>query len=563
MREDKETKMVIAWIDHEQTSLDEITQEIGNAVRVQHENMYVKDSCNLVDILIEARLEDLPPVLAERALARLAEKCPEPDLVFVDLSFGPSTHSDAVQKGRWLANVLQKKLYPIPVVVYSKHPLTPKNRAFISSDRFAAVLEKIRDLYETESLLDGDTWYALFEEIIRKSKDAAAVPPHALSAPIRKVEWKSGHPLNNSPSFREVALKLTAQALEFLQPSSSEIEISELSGGFSGSYVLKAQVQGKPAAFVIKIDEDPRKLEKELKGYQLIEGSVENQYYLSLPRTSAGLVKLYHEWWGAFAMSYEARAKPLLDFSQLESEVLGSIYRRVWEKCLYHLYGEVSEDKLEISDILTEKVRNSARDGLSSIIRYQNRIPELGGLEISSIENCISFLENTGQVSNDKISIPYVEQIHGDLNCRNILYDSEQNSFRLIDFPNVGTRSCFAVDFVKAEAELILIMMDWATGRDCDFPQIKIWASLVDAISKKFMPDETGLSDSEGDRIMKVVKAIRQTYINRLSDFADPMEAYRLYLIVRIISYLNYSDITVAKRVLALLWVGLLLKHRW
>ena len=64
--------------------------------------------------------------------------------------------------------------------------------------------------------------------------------------------------------------------------SAARVTLSQLGGGFSGSYVVKAEIEGSSPFVVIKIDEDAGKLERELEGYRIIERRIEAEHYLPL-----------------------------------------------------------------------------------------------------------------------------------------------------------------------------------------------------------------------------------------------------------------------------------------
>lgn len=560
-------KYVIAWLDHEKPKVDTIITRIGEMKRMTSTNEYIRDCCEFVPLIIKPEVLNK---LVERALVKIRTSNERhPDLLLVDLNFGDHA-SPSTEAGRNLALELRKTLYPIPVGVYTAHQLTNLSRVTIAADRFAVVLEGITNLYDGGPTirLMGDDWYNLFSRIITDARRAAVSTPLILaeSAQNSVVKWDDGQPFHRAPSFMKIGPKLASLALSWLDPAPDEILLSQLAGGFSGSFVVKASIPGRPAAYVVKMDEDPQKLTKELAGHQRVKSLVGHQYYLPLVSPDVTRpVMITEEWWGAFAMVYEGEARPLLDHPHLRSNTLAVIYQRLWKECLFHLYGPIlPPESTNQAEVLTERIRESALSGWMSLSRYASNLNFLSAPLRSSAQRALSYLSApTASVDPKLINAPWVERVHGDLNCRNVLYNERDHSFRMIDFPHVGPPNCLAVDFVKAEAELVLIILDWATGRDCDFARLDSWGGLTDILTKGFDIAPNTFTDPELERVLAPIRAIRETYMTCADDQGDAAQAYLLYLLTRVLVYVSYSDLSTAKRFLALVWVGQLLDADW
>lgn len=560
-------KPVIVFVDHEEKSLEEVIGSIGKPKRTRSTMEKVGESCVMLGAFVEAMPRD---TLFDRAVAKVNEVSSTRDLILVDLSFDDeSRESKSIVYGRELALKLKEHFKGVAVGVYSKYDLSPRDRAYISSDGFSLMLEEIRKMYDGARSLPGDLWYDLFQITIAKARKAYErdTPPHGLTDSDGTVRWADGHPVHRSRGFMEAAPNLAASALRWLPDKPSEIIISELGGGFSGAYVIKAVLPGRPTSFVIKIDEDPEKLERELKGYQIIQSRVEHRYYL--PLVGMGVkwpVTLYSDWWGAFAMSYEGSAKPLLEhLANPDGEPLSEIYRRLWDRCLFSLYGSASKREVELRNIVPDTAWDTAREGGKALERYKPRVNEFNDSTRDAFGRAASLVVDPLRppvYDRDTINVDWVEQIHGDLNCRNILYAGDDRSFSIIDFPNVSPNG-LAIDFVKAEAELVLIMLDWSTGRDCDFMQIDAWAELTGYISAGFSPTSRDWNVPEIERVFSAIAVIREIFSSRAQNSTESKEAYRLYLLSRVLRYVGYSDITIAKRFLALIWAGQLSGGKW
>lgn len=163
---DASHRPTILLVDHEQRSLDELIEKIGSPKRTRSTMRKVSDSCDIVGILIEAQPRE---TVFERAFEKI-DNCQNKDMILVDLSFDDENRESAsVQYGRELALRLRDHYGPhVAVGVYSKYDLSPRDRALLSSDGFALLLEEIRKMYDGSRRLTGDDWYDLFQEVISK-----------------------------------------------------------------------------------------------------------------------------------------------------------------------------------------------------------------------------------------------------------------------------------------------------------------------------------------------------------------------------------------------------------
>lgn len=265
-------------------------------------------------------------------------------------------------------------------------------------------------------------------------------------------------------------------------------------------------------------------------------------------------------------MHYEGNAKPLIEHSDIAGPELAKLYKDIWENCLFDLYGTVTSDDVTPAVIGAATALSLAKRGLHGLHRYLARHDEFNESCKSTIKKTLTLLEEASDDGTwgfgDIRGAPWVERVHGDLNCRNVLYRRDQKTFKLIDFPNIA-RNCLAVDFTKAEAELVLIMMDWATGKDCDFSRIDLWATLTLELAADFSPRTGTIEDPEASRVMEAVHTIREVYGSKGDAMSGTKEAYRLYLLARVLRYIAYSDLSIAKRFLAMIWAGQLVETRW
>jgi len=548
-------KMVIAFVDHEENSLDEIISKISTK-RATSTMKTVAQSYDLISVLVEPEPAE---TLAERVITKLTEIDSRLDLVLVDLSFDNENRDGSVHRGRALAQRIREHFSGLAVGVYSRVELSPRDKGLISSDRFALRLDEFRKMFDNlPPVMTGDDWNDVLQAVRRKSMEEAARLPSGLDIQSpSNIAWAVNHPLTHSIGFERAALKLVSSALGCLElGEDSQIKIHQLSGGFSGSFLVKAEIVGG-ASFVIKIDEDPNKLVNELKGYRKVRAKLDHKYYLTPISSDHDPVKLTRDWWGAFAMPYEGDAKPLLEELPSGGSDLAALYQDLWNNCLFNLYGITSVKKVPMKDIVPQGAGAAAVDGWNALSRYNERFSSLGITRTQAVQRLLSSLVEKDKQGfhSRKINAPWVEEAHGDLNCRNILYHNKNRVFRILDFPHVGP-NCLAFDFVKAEAELMLIMLDWPTGRDCDFERIELWESISQELSQSLIPKARKFNESDAERAFQGISAIRQLYKDRAADNGEVERTYLMYLFSRVLRYLSYADLTIPKRHFAFVWAS-------
>jgi len=560
----KSTKLRIALIDHEKRKVERIAKNIGEQDYGKINTRKLAEVCEMIPITLNiknATRERLLEMVIERL--RPTTSAEFPDMVFVDINLGPpsSTGEDrAANRGINLALDLRRALPHTPVGLYTGFHLSSLDKVRISMMSFAAILENISDLAEGQEdvMLTGDQWLEVFEEILKIAGEQASQLPSFLNfSGGPEPLWAVGNPLSRSLGLLRAAPKLVAHTLAHL-PNKPEIEMTQLSGGFSGSFLIRADVSGGDAAFVVKIDEDPSKLSKELKGYQIIESRVRQKYYLPVSGSyREEPFKLSDNWWGAFAMAYEFDAKPLIEQS-LSGTELCELYRALWDECLFSLYGDTQSMPTVVGEFLPQEFVEIAKKGWNSLSRYKEKYKVIDPHGIDAINEMIDQLGRIDgtDILKKSINVPWVEHVHGDLNCRNILYEKDKRLFRVLDFPHVGPPNCLAIDFAKAEAELVLLMLDWSSGDDCDFQRLKAWKDLTTQLSSEFVLPSRNFGDAELDRTFEAISEIRKMFRDRANSNGEVELSYRLCLFSRIMKYLNYSDLTIAKRYLAFVWAA-------
>lgn len=543
---------LIVWVDHDKT-IKKLIGRIGEQKRSRGAMTRLDK-----EFKFECLIVSTGAGLVERTITKLKEAYGERvAVVLVDCTFGIHTHHEETWKeGVELATGLRERLGQAAVGIYSRFKLKGHQRAMISTKHLDIVLDELNQVSELGCDLSPDDLFGIFGEAIRTSQSLSTRPLSASStfAASGRAKWADGQPECSSPSFRLAALKLAEQTLSNLG-NVPEIILTQIGGGFSGSFVVRAVVADRNKSFIIKIDENPERLKQELLGYKEITGRVNHDFWLPL---FSDLKFLLIDHWGAFAMQYESNATPLIDHPGLAGTKLVNVYSRLWKECLDVLYDKIEERQYAQVEIVRDAARASALKAIQQISRYKTHVSskssKLLGKALKFLEggDCFSFK------SSKKVKISWATLVHGDLNCRNVFFDDKRDDVRIIDFPNVKA-NFLPTDYAKAEAELILVMMDWATGRDVDFGQLDSWKQLTGAFAEQLVPKFKHIGSPEITRIGSALSAIRSAYARKVLSISDSSESYCLCLIARLLPYLSYSDITPAKRFLALIWIGQLL----
>lgn len=561
-------KLTVLFLDH----TDAVEVLVANLGQMKCTSM---TPVTKLSEIFDIRSVIIPSLVSAEELAKTARKAVgdkmngRNGLVLVDLCFDDRHDKESVDIGRQLAFSLKTDLWPMPVGVYTTYDLSDIELATISSEGFAIILNRIRDRCDPKGKdrLSGSDWRTLLTNTVGQAKQRAA---HCSLTPLGTqelpVKWATGHPTSDSPSFREAAPRLAAKILSQLEDPASEVSLRQMSGGFSGAYLAKAELADRNKSFVIKIHEDPAKIQQELEGYRHVQSFMAPKYYLPVePGDPSTPIVLSPNMWAAFAMSYEGTAKPLIENLNLEGEELASILRSVWHDCLYDLYGTIEPRTTQDTDFLSESEITKCHDALEVLERYRTAAG-VPNKTASSLKRCCAELRKDdflGLRRNVAFNLPWAKCAHGDLNCRNIMYDANSKTFLLIDFPNVQ-EACLANDFVKAEAEVILILLDWNTGLDCDLNRLPAWTSLTGCLTAGITPVEPPeFTDPELKKSLLMVQAIREAYTEKASNIGQIIPAYGLSLASRLVRYLRYPDITPAKKLLALVWLDQLASGSW
>jgi hypothetical protein len=155
--------------------------------------------------------------------------------------------------------------------------------------------------------------------------------------------------------------------------------------------------------------------------------------------------------------------------------------------------------------------------------------------------------------------------MHGDLNCRNIMIHERDNGGRdlkLIDFPHVATEGLrpAAIDFAKAETELIFLIMDHESGREIDFTRLPIWVELISRLTRTQEPETWNCPDQHVQLVFDCARTIREMYGVIVGNQDCDWRQYQCVLLDNALRVLSFADVTAVKRALAVVFSQLILQ---
>jgi len=380
------------------------------------------------------------------------------------------------------------------------------------------------------------------------------------------VDWDSGDRVSQS-------LKRAVKALSweiFRQHEDIEkIHLRKINPGFSGTHLVVATAYNKKSIahanqWLLKVaehDEEIDKLVGEISGFSVMKLKVVKKYRPELYETTTkNPMVLLPNWWGAIAMSFEKGFLTLLErFNDIDA---ASLYGCLFQQVLAPLFGTHDTDSL-CFDTLSEDTTRSASEWLQHNMSWSNAVSR----HYNNVKADIEIVQKAcdkGELKRLRERCDHgcgygYQYVHGDLNCRNILVNEAGTEFLLIDFPHVttnsGARPC-AVDYAKAEVELLFIIMDYHSGLDIDLTRIPEWIPVLEALSQSVEGETSARQDDEIQRVYDCILQIRRSYCSMVSVSEDAWTQYRAILIDNCLRCLSYSDLTPAKRFASIIYAS-------
>ena len=398
--ENKPNKLKVLWVDHD-PDITKLLEKISQKRNL--ENLVpVSNHCEFDSLVVDY----VPPAedkttLLEKRIEREIRKVKKggSDAIMIDLSFGPHADPGEVKVGFGIAKYLQQAFHPSAVGVYTRSLLSPAQKAVICSGGIDLVLEDIGNLIDYTPAMTADSWTTLFKDAVERAKNRATRFPTFDSAddPDLLIEWSLGHPKSTSPAFQKYAPRLVAMALAHIS-NLKGVKLSQLGGGFSGSYLVKAEPQGGQKMFVVKIDESPKRLLQEYEGYRQFGAYLSQRNFI---KPEGEPVALSADLWGAFAMEYDGKRKPLIECEPLQAAEFVKIYTAIWSECLFNPYGRIETKQLGSSAIVKDGSRIAAYSSIQGWQRYLDRVRRANAGILAWVDKGVQWLGATGGTTTD------------------------------------------------------------------------------------------------------------------------------------------------------------------
>ncbi len=252
--------------------------------------------------------------------------------------------------------------------------------------------------------------------------------------------------------------------IQRLFPSSVEVRLQPLDGGYSGAAVLRAQSWGEGATLqrssVVKVGPTAKLQQEEENFERYVREYVGNTATLLSSAQRGGRMSLrwaYASFIGEQVRTlaeYAASGAPLpvvLDELFASRSTLGLLLGTARRDPQYALYRENSWPLRDWQRIL------DATSGILGGDPLRADLPFAAG-EANPLPTVVRWCDphtGTGERADLRFDVP-IATIHGDLNSRNILID-ERGSIFVIDFAQAGPGQLLR-DFARLEVELLLVV---------------------------------------------------------------------------------------------------------
>jgi len=550
-------------IDHKRNRAELLLDELSKVRRVSGGGQLFSKQCPPQLEILENTDSSQFPGFAKKLAITCRKENKWPSAILVDLIF-PHAPSE-VPGGLDLLKAVRSEFPRVPIGLYTQ--LAPD--AVLDCAIWFSGADIFMDLANPE------THGAELDFFVNRGQEEAMgkvekMHNWVLGAPSSwNVEWDPGTRLG---SVCKNAIEALAWEIFRNQQDVDHVHAALLNPGFSGTYLVRIityneknnPLQNEWVLKAAEHQEEIQKLTDEINGFSIMQQRLDNAFRPELHQSTVpGPKRLLRNWWAAIALSFERGYSPLLE--QFNSVDSAGLYKRLFREVLSGVFGEIETDHVSF-DVLSERTLEAASLQLEGMARW------LGGVSMhhSQIHDDVTHIRRACKsedlaklrgMSNDGCGCGF-KYIHGDLNCRNIMVDDNATKFKLIDFPHVSqedSRPC-ATDFAKAEAELLFIVMDYHTGRDIDPSRIPRWVSLLEHLCRSLDSSEVDGRQTRGfSSIVECISEIRRCYQAVPGDAKEAWIQYRLVLLDNCLRYVSYTDLTPAKRCLAVIFARMLL----
>ena len=340
-------------------------------------------------------------------------------------------------------------------------------------------------------------------------------------------------------------------------------QLEFINQGFSNTVVLKmyiGEVKGKKffskKSFILKIGKFDD-VSQEINNYRNLINYRKNCQFPELVGTSDLL-----ERWGCILYEDIGASVTFFDFYNKTNdlnclkEVINNIFvtnEETWYKDGFISSCNLLKDQFNLIQSLP-KYRNANKLIGPDIHNKSKIIVSISGNEYT-LTNPIEFLVNNcdGERVTTHLSI-----VHGDFHSGNILIDELNKKIHLVDFANMQSDGHIFKDYVKLEANLLLMLYEYDHAEDIYEPE-KYWFELAAYL--------LGITTKEGDwnsetiKVLTSIKTIRKRACDLKENFYHSnswQSEYLIGLLHWVLSSIYWIDVRPCKKRFAFYYAAMI-----
>ncbi|MDP8218034.1 MAG: SpoIIE family protein phosphatase [Candidatus Theseobacter exili] len=339
----------------------------------------------------------------------------------------------------------------------------------------------------------------------------------------------------------------------------SQVKLTAISGGYSGSFIFKVEARDLRGNFqmpyILKLGRWDL-IQKEKDGYLLhvskyIQNNATQVVNWDRVEDSGGVLYNF-----VGMSSDEEGIISLYDFySSNEKEKVTGVLEQLFRHVLKTWYGQPRLEDMSLYDFYGKIRFYPMIQGY--LKKYQKVTPEMKEVNLGRIKqtsvNPLFFVESVMPHRIDRRRQVYEATIHGDLNLKNIMMDGKKNLW-LIDFSETRTGHILA-DFAKLESSILCDVISVTEENFDELIRMIKCLFLVNSLNE--IPKEFSTDNKTIEKAFIVIKKIRE-YVNLVTGLDNDIEQYLLGLFHYTMCTMGYKNVDYILKEFAFYYCSLL-----